>query len=252
MENKMQTNVSKCSAKTSSTHPYKSAIWLSVVTVGWMSVILRSNLSAVTAIIYFYISFIAPLGTKMENKMQTNVSKCSAKTSSTHPYKSASWLSVITVGWMSGILRLGSKRPLEKKDIFPVRTEDSMEHLVAKLESEWKQEIIGSLTTGCKPRLWKALIRMFTWKEYTVMFVLKLFRFLSTVFLPMLMWFFLSDFEQKMQGGYSASSFLYVTGIVVLAFIKGLSKNHSSAKSEIWGKQLKVSCIGLVYKKVSI
>ena len=184
--------------------------------------------------------------------MQTNDSTCSTKTSSAHPYKSASWLSIVTVGWMSSILRIGSKRPLKKEDIFPVRMEDSMGHLVAKLESAWKQEISRSLTTGCKPRLWKALTRMFTWKEYTVMFVLKLFRFLSTIFLPMMMWFFLSDFEKKSQGGYSTSSFVYVTGIVVLALIKGLSKNHSSAISEIWGKQLKVSCIGLVYKKVSI
>ena len=169
-----------------------------------------------------------------------------------HPYNSANWLSRLTVHWMSNVLQLGSKRPLEKKDLFSVRTEDSMEQLVDKLESEWKKEIINSSPTGCKPRLWKVLLRMFSWKEYTLLFVLKVLRFLSTIFLPTLLWFFLSDLEKETQSGYSAASFLFVTGIILLAIMKGLSKNHSSAMTEVMGNRLKVACIGFVYKKVSI
>ena len=188
----------------------------------------------------------------MEN-MEKNESTCATdETASPHPYTSASWLSRLTVHWMNTILQLGSQRSLEKNDIFPVRTEDSMEHLVAKLESEWKQQIHNTPSTGGKPRLWKALTRMFSWKAYTVILVLRLLRFLSTIFLPILLWFFLSDLEKESQAGYSLSSFMYVTGIILVAVTKGLSKSHSSAMAETWGNQLKVACIGLVYKKVSI
>ena len=169
-----------------------------------------------------------------------------------HPYNSANWLSVLTVNWMNDVLKLGSKRPLDKSDLFPIRMEDSMEHLVTALESQWNQEVTNGQLTGRNPRLWKALCRITSWKAYAVIFLLKLLRTLSNIFLPMLVWFFLSDLEHESHGGYSSSSFLYVTGIILLAVTKGLSKNHSAALSEIWGKQLKVACIGIIYKKVSI
>ena len=173
-------------------------------------------------------------------------------TTRSHPYNSANWLSRLTVHWMSNVLQLGSKRPLEKKDLFSVRTEDSMEQLVDKLESEWKKEIINCSPTGCKPRLWKVLSRMFSWKENTLVLVLKVLRFLSAIFLPILLWFFLLDLEKKSEGGYSASSFIFITGIICLAIMRGLPKNHSSAITEMMGNRLKVACIGFVYKKVSI
>ena len=176
----------------------------------------------------------------------------SSKENSQHPYNSANWLSRLTVYWMNDVLKLGSKRSLDKTDIFPIRLEDSMEHLVTTLESQWNQEITNGQLTGCRPRLWKALCRMTSWKAYAVIFLLKWLCTLSNIFLPMLVWFFLSDLEQESHGGYSSSSFLYVTGIILLAVTKGLSKNHATALSEIWGNQLKVACIGLVYKKVSI
>lgn len=169
-----------------------------------------------------------------------------------HPYDSANWLSCVTLYWMNTVLRQGSQRPLEKDDIFPVRTQDSMEHLVDKLETLWEQEVTKSRLAGCKPRLWKAFCRMFSWKAYTGMIILKLLRSLSTAFLPLLLWFFLSDLEKESQQGYSASSFVLVAGMILLAFIKGMAKNHLSGLSEIWGVRLKVASIGLIYKKVSV
>ena len=174
------------------------------------------------------------------------------KTAATHPYESANCFSRAVVGWMSSILQLGSKRPLVKDDIFPVRKEDSMQVLVTKLESEWQQEIKRCLPRGCKPRLWKALVRLFSWKAYTLMLILILCRLLCITALPMLMWFFLLEFEKESQDGYSKTPFLFVTGIAILAFCQIFAKSHAASMAEIWGNQLKVSCIGLVYKKVSM
>ncbi|KAL9973022.1 hypothetical protein ACROYT_G019427 [Oculina patagonica] len=142
------------------------------------------------------------------------------------------------------------KASQKKEDIFPVRTQDSMEHLVNKLEKLWEQEVTKSRLTGCKPRLWKAFCRMFSWKAYTWMIILKLLRSLSTVFLPLLLWFFLSDLEKESQEGYSASSFVLVAGMILLAVSKGLTKSHFAGMAEIWGVQLKVASIGLIYKKI--
>ena len=200
----------------------------------------------------FFPSFASGLGELMENIKQKKDSKSSTKTAGTHPYESANWFSRATVGWMNSILQLGSKRPLAKDDIFSVRTEDSMGVLVTKLESKWQQEVKRCLPRGCEPRLWKALVRMFSWKAYTLMIFMMLCRFLSTIALPMLMWFFLSEIEKGSQREHSKMPFVFVTGIAVLAFCNGFSRNHSSAIAEIWGNQLKASCIGLIYKKVRL
>ena len=169
-----------------------------------------------------------------------------------HPNDSANWLSCLTLHWMNTVLRQGSQRPLEKGDIFTVRKQDAMEHLVNKLEKLWQQEITKSRLAGCQPRLWRAFSRMFSWKQYAGMLILKTLHALSVVLLPLLLWFLLSDLENESQPKYSVSSFMLVAGMIFLAFIKGLSKNHFSGLAEIWGTQLKVASVGLVYKKVSI
>ena len=189
----------------------------------------------------------------MDNKKQKKKEPTSnTKAAAIHPCESAKWFSRVTMGWMSSILQLGSKRPLVKDDIFPVRKEDSMQVLVTKLESEWRQEIKRCLPSGGKPRLWKALARLFSWKAYTLMLMLILCRLLCITALPMLMWFFLLEFEKESQDGYSKTLFLFVTGIAILAFCQIFAKSHAGSMAEIWGNQLKVSCIGLVYKKVSM
>ena len=178
--------------------------------------------------------------------------KQSGTTSATpHPYDSANWLSCLTLHWMNTILKRGNQKPLEKDDIFPVRTQDSMEHLVNKLEQLWEQEVNESRLAGSKPRLWKAFCRMFSWKAYTGMLILKLLRSLSTVSLPLLLWFFLLELEKESQQAYSAFSFVLVAGMILLAVMKGMTKNHFTGLAEIWGVQLKVASIGLIYKKVS-
>ena len=191
------------------------------------------------------------LGKEKTEKMEQNEQSCQTSVIP-HPDDSANWLSRLTLHWMNKVLRQGSQRPLEKEDIFTVRKQDSMEHLVDKLEKLWQQEITRSRLAGCQPRLWRAFSRMFSWKQYTGMLILKTLRALSVVFLPLLLWFFLSDLENESQRKYSVSSFVFVAGMILLAFIKGLSKNHFSALAEIWGTQLKVASIGLVYKKVSV
>ena len=183
--------------------------------------------------------------------MAQNEQSCRASTIP-HPNDSANWLSCLTLHWMNTVLRQGSQRPLEKKDIFTVRKQDSMEHLVDKLEKLWQQEITRSRLVGCQPRLWRSFSRMFSWKQYTGMLILRFLRAMSVVLLPLLLWAFLSDLENESQQKNSVSSFVLVGGMIFLAFIKGLSQNHFSALAEIWGTQLKVASIGLVYKKVRV
>lgn len=175
----------------------------------------------------------------------------SVTTSATpHPYDSANWFSCVTLHWMNTVLRHGYQRPLEKDDIFPVRTQDSMEHLVNKLEKLWEQEVNESRLAGSKPRLWKTFSRMFSWKAYTGMLILTLLRSLSTLSLPPLLWFFLSELEKESQQGYSTFSFVLAAGMVLLAVMKGMTKNHFTGLAEMWGVQLKVASIGLICKKV--
>ena len=174
----------------------------------------------------------------------------SSRFTAPHPYDSANWLSRVTPQWMNTVLKLGSRKPLGKEDIFPVREEDSMDQLVLKLEIKWQREVYISRAQGCKPHMWRALSRMFSWRAYMTLFILKVLRLLASVFLPLLLWFFLSYLEQEQQG-YSVSTILFVGGIIVVVVTKGLTKNHYTGMTKIWGIRLKVACIGLIYKKVS-
>ena len=182
--------------------------------------------------------------------MERNKPAVSSRPTAPHPYDSANWLSRVTLHWINSVLRLGSGKPLEKEDIFPVREADGMNQLVQKLEIEWQREVNNSRARGCKPHMWRALSRMFSWRAYMMLIVLKVLRLLATVFLPLLLWFFLSDLGREQQG-YSVSTFLFIGGIIFLSSIKGLTKNHYYGITQIWGIRLKVACVGLIYKKVS-
>lgn len=111
----------------------------------------------------------------------------SSRLTAPHPYDSANWLSRVTLQWMNTVLKLGSRKPLGKEDIFPVREEDSMDQLVLKLEIKWQREVYISRAQGCKPHMWRALSRMFSWRAYMTLFILKVLRLLASVFLPLLL-----------------------------------------------------------------
>lgn len=57
------------------------------------------------------------------------------------PEDNAFWLSLATWEWLSPLLFLGHKRPLELEDVYPLPKDYRSEALSVKFEAAWKQEL---------------------------------------------------------------------------------------------------------------
>ena len=84
------------------------------------------------------------------------------KISKPNPYESANFFSRIFIFFISPLLKLGKKRPLEDEDLPDTCKEEESILLSTKLENEWNKELKKK-----KPSLLKCLIRLF-WLKITL------------------------------------------------------------------------------------
>lgn len=85
---------------------------------------------------------------------------------SKNPQSQAGFLSLVTFSWMSGILKLGYRQPLEEKHLFELDTENQAETLVRELEMEWLAEVRSCDSKRTKPRFWRAMMRTISNRDY--------------------------------------------------------------------------------------
>ena len=167
------------------------------------------------------------------------------------PRDGASGLSIVFLWWMNDVLRLGNKRPLTDTDMFPLLENYKAKMLVEMAEKFWFDELKSSQSKNRKPRLWKAMFKLISWKSGLVMTILQLFQSLSSVFLPLCLWLLLKTLNDgpnmDMKFALICAALLGIT-----AMVKATSTQHYDYLTELWGLKLKVALIGLVYKKVSL
>ena len=168
-----------------------------------------------------------------------------------NPQNQAGFLSSLTFSWMTGILKLGYKQPLEEKHLFELDSEYHAEKLVADLEMEWLAEQRSCNARKTKPRFWRAMMRTISNKAYLVMIILRILYSLCFSGMPLLIWFFLKTIESKD----SQESFLKILPLVLsfalISMIKSFSLIHLVFKGETAAIKLKASMIGFVQKRVS-
>ena len=168
-----------------------------------------------------------------------------------NPRDGANLVSVIFFWWMNGVLKLGNKRPLTEKDLFHLLEDYKAEVLVEDAEKYWFEELKRSQSGERKPRLWKAMVSLISWKSGLVMIILKILQSLSFVFLPLCLWLVLKTLNDGPNLDLKFA-FIYVALLGTTSLIKALTTQHYDYLTELWGLKLKVALIGLVYKKVSL
>ena len=166
-----------------------------------------------------------------------------------NPKVNANILSILLFWWMNKILNLGSKRTLQSEDLLPLLEGDKAEILVETVATEWKEQIQLARREGRHPKLWKAIMRVIPPKGYVTLVVLRLLSSASYIGLLLLIWFFLRSLSDSSATDTLTSS-LYIVGIGAVSLVRGLSVHHSDHFCELWGLRLKVSVIGIVYRKV--
>lgn len=170
--------------------------------------------------------------------------------SSENPIEKAGLLSLLTFSWMSSILKYGSKHPLEEKHLFPLETNFQAEGLADALEREWLSEMRSSEQNRKKPRLWRARFKIFPFREYIVVAILRIFYSFSMNLLPLALWFFLKNISTSAGTTNYSSTLPFMFSITVISLARSLFITHGAFKVEMMGYRLKVAVIGLIYKKV--
>ena len=167
-----------------------------------------------------------------------------------NPREKAAFFSLLTFSWMNDVLKLGSKQPLEEKHLFQVETSHQAERLVADLEREWLAEKRASEQNQTKPRLWKAMMRVISCRDYATVLLIRIFYSLSSNSLPLILWFFLRSISTASRASYS-TTLAFVISITLISSVRMLCNIHWVFKVEVIAIRLKVAVIGFVYKKVS-
>lgn len=178
-----------------------------------------------------------------------NMQRQTTKDKKKSPMEKANIFSLLFFWWMNDTLKLGSKRPLQDEDLFPLQDEFKTEALVDKLETEWYKESDSCARKNKHPRLWKVMFSMFSYKKYFILATVKLTHSVSNILLPVMVWFFLRSLSENANIS-QASTTLRIIGISAVTVVKGMSHHHSFFLGGICGIQLKVSVIGMIYKKV--
>ena len=171
-------------------------------------------------------------------------------TSSSHPTKSANFLSLLTFWWMNSIFKTGSKRPLNQSDFLPLHEEDRTRDLTERLQREWNRHVQEcNKTKGKQPRLWKCVLRTVSFKE--ILFIPSVWLIDSTcrVFLPLVLGLLLrllSSTETNRSLVYACCLLLGSSGLTAVC------RHLCSFRCELLGMRLSSAIKGIVYLKVRL
>ncbi|XP_031556800.1 ABC transporter C family member 8-like [Actinia tenebrosa] len=178
----------------------------------------------------------------MGGKYQRLASEAGSKTFKTGLF------SYLFFTWLNGLLRLGYQRPLAHDDLLELSDENKAQDLVAKLHVLWMEEINSAKKRGRKPRLWKAMFKLFL-RDVILFTALKLMDEAMGITLVVSVWFYLKLLEEG-----SHMDQTYAVGIVASIGIPSLIKvffyHHSDYLAVLMGVRLKSAVIGLIHKKV--
>ena len=161
----------------------------------------------------------------------------------------AGFFSHLFFAWMNDLLSLGYTRPLSDEDLLQLSNENKAHDLVEELYDLWNDEVRNSKNDNKKPRLWKAMTKMFPAQDYAQLFVLHLTEESMKFVLAVLIWMFLKLLEgaSHMDTRYAVA---VVTGIGIASVVKAFCYHHFDFQSFTMGMRLKIAVIGIVHKKV--
>lgn len=159
------------------------------------------------------------------------------------------FLSRLFFAWLLDLFKLGAQRPLTQDDLYPLQDEFKAENLVQRLEETWSQEINSSNREGRRPKLWKAILRVFPLKKYLISTTLRLTEIFMQFALVVLLWLFFKYLQGESHMG-KWHPLPIVLGIGIFSYIKAFCCHHKSYVNFTMGMQIKAAVIGIIYKKV--
>ncbi|EER20620.1 mgATP-energized glutathione s-conjugate pump, putative [Perkinsus marinus ATCC 50983] len=159
-----------------------------------------------------------------------------------NPEEAASWLSDLTFGWMTPLLRLGYKRPLMDGDLPELASYDRVDPIVNRLETDFEKRNQHLFKT-CVGIWWSPMLKAALWKTTNDG---------SQVALPMLMGWMLSTlYEAAVTGEWSYVELAFT--VAVLMFLTqvfgALGEAQYFQHSMRVGCQVRATLMSAIFRK---
>ena len=170
--------------------------------------------------------------------------------STRHPQDETNFLSKITLWWIFPLLWKGYRKPLNHEDLYPIRDVDKSEQRTKLLEEKWKEEILHAEVKGRKPKLWRALLRYYSWQEYRYFLPLSLLFFVGDnlqIYGIITLLHKLTTFNNETLGQY----FIYVFAIALGSLMKHIGQSIVCLYGVVLGVRARAAILGFLHKKVS-
>ena len=171
------------------------------------------------------------------------------KISSGEKQKKVSFLSLLFFQWMNSVFKIGSKRPLEQSDFLPLPKGNVTCSLVKQLQANWNNEIAKCKANGGRPKLWKSVMKMISFKETMfIIFASNLYS-MSRIIQPL----FLGYLTSTLMSAEPQANYLHYACAVAMgvnSLIGCLSMHHLDFRCEPLSNRLSSALKGLVYFKV--
>ena len=157
----------------------------------------------------------------------------------------------LTFGWLSEIVNLGHKQPLEQDHLGRVDDLECTEDLVGRLECGWLTEQQKSDLTEQNPRLWKAVLNVLKPTDYLTIFFLCLLESCSRIFQPVFLSLLLSALQSGTASRQGEWGVVLACGLSACSVIQAFARNHYMRHSLLAAVHIRAALTGLVYKKVT-
>ena len=166
-----------------------------------------------------------------------------------NPKKTANIFSILSFWWVGQLLDLGSKRSLENDDLFPLLEEDETQTSTEKLYRTWNEEKrrASSEQVANGRRLFKAIIRAFSFVDYLFILSVGLVPGVCNVLQPV----FLSLLLPALMNYSTKEAYIYATGICLSSFVRAIATHQYRYHGDLMALRWKSATVGIVYRKVS-
>lgn len=172
------------------------------------------------------------------------------KISSDGKKQNVSLFSLLFFQWMNSVFKTGSKRPLQQSDFLPLPNGNIASSIIKQLKANWNNEIAECKANGRRPKLWKSVIKMLSFKESVFLVFTRILYSLCRIIQPLLLGYLMSSL---MSTEPRANYVLYACALAmgVNALIGCVTMHHFDYKCELLGNRLSSALKGLIYLKVS-
>ena len=170
-----------------------------------------------------------------------------------NPKEKAGILSRLTFCWMGSVLKIGYRRAMECSDLYPLLEEDKARTLTEHLDDLWHKEVREFHISGKQPSLLRAMRKVFSWTEYTLLSIALFLGIACNILKPLLLGLLIS---MLLSVGKSTSDeelqwlYTYAGTICVAALLQVLALHQYQYKVHILGMRWRAAVVGLLYKKV--